>query len=290
EARQQPRLVPCPAGAGPCRLFGGDPADDGRELLRAGQFRLQRVLLERHLLVRRPPPQRTHVGRAGPPDPVLRHRPVDRGAARHLHRAQHAQEGLLVLPLPRPDGAAAPHPVQRGGHDLADIRPRGHRPPWARGRGLGCRLQLHARRDRRLGHHCRHGCLALDLAHRAPRLCGAPVHPRRLLPGRAHRPGEPLGRFPLHRAAQDARRPRDRDPLAVHGQLHDLHRALRRHRRRPRQCHHVPQHRPREDGARPVRPRPRGGLLAHVFPCHPSGELGLLHRDDQPRPGGRAKM
>ena len=45
---------------------------------------------------------------------------------------------------------------------------------------------------------------------------------------------------PLHPAAQDARRADDRGAAALHGQLHDLHRALRAHRRRPRQRHHLP--------------------------------------------------
>jgi ABC-type sugar transport system permease subunit len=44
-----------------------------------------------------------------------------------------------------------------------------------------------------------------------------------------------LGGVPLHRAAEDEGRAADRRAAALHGQLHDLHRALRRHRRRPRQ-------------------------------------------------------
>ncbi len=54
----------------------------------------------------------------------------------------------------------------------------------------------------------------------------------------------------------------------------------------PGQRHHVPVDRPRQDGAGPVRPRPGGGVLAHVLPRHPADLLGVLHRDDQPRPEG----
>ena len=65
---------------------------------------------------------------------VLGHHPGHRGAAWHLHRAEHAEEGLLGLGLPVADVAAAADPVQRGGHDLADLRARRHRPagPYAR--------------------------------------------------------------------------------------------------------------------------------------------------------------
>ena len=45
---------------------------------------------------------------------------------------------------------------------------------------------------------------------------------------------------PLHPAAQAARRADDRGAAALHGQLHDLHRALRAHRRRPGQRDHLP--------------------------------------------------
>jgi glycerol transport system permease protein len=64
-------------------------------------------------------------------------------------------------------------------------------------------------------------------------LCRPAIHPAGLLSGGQDRPGQPLGRVPLHRAAQDEGRAADRGAAAVHGQLHDLYRALRRHRRRP---------------------------------------------------------
>jgi hypothetical protein len=46
-------------------------------------------------------------------------------------------------------------------------------------------------------------------------------------------------RVPLHRAAEDDGRADDRDPAALHGQLHDLHRALRGDRRRAGQLDHT---------------------------------------------------
>jgi hypothetical protein len=97
------------------------------------------------------------------------------------------------------------------------------------------------------------------------------------------RPGQPLGGVPLYRAAEDEGRAADRGAAALHGQLHDLHRTLCRHRRRPGLGHHLPVHRPREDGHRAVRPRPGGGVLDHVLPRDPAAELGVLHGDDQRR-------
>ena len=47
-------LVPGAAGAGAGGVLGGDPADDGGQLLGAGHLRQQRVLLERPRLVRGP--------------------------------------------------------------------------------------------------------------------------------------------------------------------------------------------------------------------------------------------
>jgi hypothetical protein len=46
---------------------------------------------------------------------------------------------------------------------------------------------------------------------------------------------------------------------------------------------HLPVDRPGEDGAGAVRPWPGGGVLADVFPGDPADQLGVLHRDDQPR-------
>jgi glycerol transport system permease protein len=51
----------------------------------------------------------------------------------------------------------------------------------------------------------------------------------------------------------------------------------------PGNADHLPVDRPREDGARAVRPRPGGGVLADVLPGDPAAELGVLHGDDQRR-------
>ena len=98
---------------------------------------------------------------------------------------------------------------------------------------------------RRLDHR-----LVMDVWHWTPLvalLCYAGLQsiPRRLLPGGAHRRRLALGGVPLHPAAEDARRAADRGAAALHGQLHDLHRAVRAHRRRPRQRDDLPVDRPR---------------------------------------------
>ena len=69
------------------------------------------------------------------------------------------------------------------------------------------------------------------------------------------------GRVPLHPAAEDEAGADHRHPAALHGQLHDLHRALRADRRRARQLHHLPVDRSGQDRARPVR------LWARRRPC-----------------------
>ena len=79
---------------------------------------------------------------------------------------------------------------------------------------------------------------------------GLKSHSRRLLPGGPHRRRLALGRLPPHPAAEDAARAPDRGAAALHGLVHDLHRALRAHRRRTRQRHHVPVDRPRQARAR----------------------------------------
>ena len=87
--------------------------------------------------------------------------------------------------------------------------------------------------------------LVMDVWHWTPLvalLCyaGLRSHPGCLLPGRAHRRRQQVRGVPLHPVAQDARRADDRGAAALHGQLHDLHRAVRAHRRRAGQLHHVP--------------------------------------------------
>lgn len=97
--------------------------------------------------------------------------------------------------------------------------------------------------------------------------------------------GASLGSVPLHPVAQDAARAFDRRAAALHGLLHDLHRALRRHWRRPRQFDDLPVDRPRQDGCRPVRPRTGCGDVDHLLPDRALAVMGLLHRDDKLRRG-----
>ena len=61
-----------------------------------------------------------------------------------------------------------------------------------------------------------------------------------------------VGHVPLHPTAPAARGADHRGAAALHGQLHDLHRALRAHRRRARQRHHLPE---------PIPDAARGGLF-----------------------------
>ena len=94
-----------------------------------------------------------------------------------------------------------------------------------------------------------------------------------------------LGGVPGHPAAQDEARAADRRPAALHGLVHDLHRAVRRHRRRPRQFDDLPVDRAGQAGARPVRPRQGRGDVDRLHADHPHRVLGVLHRHDQCRRG-----
>ena len=190
-------------------------------------------------------------------------------------------------------GHAAADPLERGGHHLADLRPRGHRPvrPAAQPvRGLQLRPGSH----RRLADGGAAGRVALDAAARAAVLRRPARHSRCLLPGGAHRRCLALGRVPSHRAAQDAGRADHRRVAAFHGQLHDLHRAVRAHRRRPGKRDHVPVAVPDPEGGRAVRPGPGGGVLRGVFPDHPAVLLRALRvhaarRDRRRRAGTQGR-
>ena len=150
----------------------------------------------------------------------------------------------------------------------------------------GHRLQLHGQRPRRLDHRAGDGRMALDPAGRPALLRRPALDSRRLLPGRPHRRRQQAGRVPLHPAAQDARRADDRGAAALHGQLHDLHRALRPHRRRPGQLHHLPLAIPHAESRGPVRPGPGRRLLADLFPHHPAAVLHPLQLDAARRHAG----
>src|SRR5687768_60584 len=87
EDRQSEGLVPGAAGLRDRAVLGPAAADDGRELLRAGQLRQQPVLLERDRLVPGAhgpvePARRAFLRLALAQPPVLGHYPLDRGAAR----------------------------------------------------------------------------------------------------------------------------------------------------------------------------------------------------------------
>jgi hypothetical protein len=84
--------------------------------------------------------------------------------AGHPAGAGHAGGGLEVLRGAGPHRAVAADPLERGGHHLADLRARRHRPA---GRGAAedrPRLQLHRQRARRLADGAGDGRLALDAA------------------------------------------------------------------------------------------------------------------------------
>ena len=100
--------------------------------------------------------------------------------------------------------------------------------------GLGFDYSYTGNATARLADGAADGRVALDAAGRAALLRRPARDPRRLLPGREHRRRQQARGVPLHPAAQAARRADDRGAAALHGQLHDLHRAVRAHRRRAR--------------------------------------------------------
>jgi ABC-type spermidine/putrescine transport system permease subunit II len=89
----------------------------------------------------------------------------------------------------------------------------------------------------------------------------------------------------LHPAAEAARRADDRGAAAFHGQLHDLHRALRADRRRARQRDHLPEPVSDAKGGRPVRPGAGRGVLADLLPHHPAAVFHPLQLDAAGRHG-----
>jgi hypothetical protein len=131
----------------------------------------------------------------------------------------------IILAIEVPLGIAVALSMPKKGWAVAPtgLCPLGYRPARLRAERHRLQLQLHQWRDRGLGHHHRHGCLALDEPRGAAVLRRPPVYPRRFLSGRAHRRGLALGGVQHHRTAEDAPRPADRRAAAVHGQFHDLH-------------------------------------------------------------------
>ena len=145
------------------------------------------------------------------------------------------------------------------------------------------RLQLRLERVRRLGHRHRDGRLALDQPGRAAVLRRAEIDPGRLLPGRADRRRLALGGVHRDPVAEDESRAADRGAAALHGQLHDLHRAVRGDRRRAGQLDHLRFDRTGQDRARAIRPRQGRGAVAGLQSDHHHRVLDLLHRHDQCR-------
>ena len=173
--------------------------------------------------------------------------------------------------------------MERGRHHLADLRAARHRPARLCPEQYRDQLQLRVQRVRRLGHRHRDGRLALDQPGRAVVLRRTEVDPRRLLSGRADRRRLALGGVHRDPAAEDASRAADRRAAALHGQFHDLHRAVRGHRRRPRQFDDVHFDRTGQDRARPIRPRQGRGVVAGLQSDHHHRVLDILHRHDQRR-------
>ncbi|MGY4373395.1 hypothetical protein ACVWZ3_001034 [Bradyrhizobium sp. i1.3.6] len=113
-----------------------------------------------------------------------------------------------------------------------------------------------------LGYRHRDGRLALDQPGRAAVLRRPEVDPRGLLPGSSDRRRLALGCVQGDPAAEDEPRAPDRRAAALHGLVHDLHRAVRGDGWRTRQLDDLRVDRARQDRARPVRPRQGRGALA----------------------------
>ena len=285
---QPESLVPGAAGVSGGRVLRDPAADDGGELFDAGHLRQQPVLLERRRLVQGiarslDRSRRALPGFARAQSVVLRRHPRNRGAARHRGGAVDAARGLDGRRLPRDPGAAAADSVERGRNHLADLRPARHRPARLCAEQPRHQLQLRLQRVRRLGHRHRDGCLALDQPGGAVVLRRPEVDSRCLLSGRADRRRLALGGVHRDPAAEDESRAADRGAAALHGQFHDLHRAVRGDRRRARQLDHLRLDRTGQDRARPVRPRQGRRAVAGLQPDHPDRVLGVLHRHDQCR-------
>ncbi|MNN09784.1 hypothetical protein D3C81_1226820 [compost metagenome] len=240
QGAQQQGLVAGAAGvpAGGVQCGGAD--DDCGQLFGAGHLRPVQSLFRRRRLVS---PGATRPGLArclAAPVHLFGLRAVDRDPAGHRHRPDHADQRAHGLGLPDRDGHPAADPLECGRHHLADLRPRRHWPARRHAGQAWGQLQLCRRPLRRLAHRAGDGRVALDVVGGAAVLFGPARHTRCLLPGRPHRPGFGLGGVPPYPAAEVEERAADRGDAALHGQLHDLHRAVRADRWRARQCHHVP--------------------------------------------------
>src|SRR6202163_2201721 len=173
--------------------------------------------------------------------------------------------------------------MERGRNHLADLWAARHRPVGLCAEQHRHKLQLCLQRIRCVGDRHRDGCLALDQPGRAVVLRRAEIHTRRLLSGCPNRRRIALGGVHRHSAAEDEPRALDCGAAALHGQFHDLHRAVRGHRRRTGQLDHVHFHRTRQDRAGAIRPRQGGRAVAGLQFDHHHRLLGVLYRHDQCR-------
>jgi len=289
QADQQSRVAFRSARPGLCAVLIDHPRHDGRELFGSGHDGREQFLLERRPLVSRSPEPERRDWRAIQRRPISHPRllarlPPDRGAARHCDRSVHTAERMAGRAHAGGDGAADAHSVERGGYDLADVYPRGH--PAFRSDAHRTRppLQRDARPDFRLDHDRCHRHVALDAARHSAELCGSQGDPRRLLSGGPNRWREPLGDFLQHRIAEAAKGPRHRGAVALHADVYDLHRAVRRDgRRRPGQRNHLPLDRSGQDRLGPGRPRQRRRDVPRLLSDHAYRLLGLLHDHDPAR-------
>src|SRR5258708_18358141 len=230
--RQSESLVPGTAGVSGGGVLGHPAADDGGELFDAGHLRQQPVLLEWRRLVQGIArsdhrPGRSVSGVAVAQPVFLGRDPRDRGAARHRGRAFDAARRLDGCRLPGDPGVAAADSLERGRNHLADFRTARYRPAGLRAQQLRSALQLRLQRSRRVGHRHRDGRLALDQPGRTVVLRWAEVDSRCLLPGGADRRRVALGCVCRDPVAENEPGAADRGTAAVHGQIHDLHRAVR---------------------------------------------------------------
>ena len=132
------------------------------------------------------------------------HHPRDRDPARHRRSRSPCRARAGRSPLPRADGAAAAHSVERGRHDLAGLRPRRHRPARLGRQSSRHRLQLHAPT------RCRPGSPSSSwtsgIGRRSSRSCATPACNR--FPTPISRPRASMapraGRCSAHPAAEDA--------------------------------------------------------------------------------------
>src|SRR6202165_3020647 len=173
--------------------------------------------------------------------------------------------------------------MERGRNHLADFRTARHRRVGLCAQQHGVELQLRLQRSRRMGARYLNGRLALDQPCRAVVLRRAEIDSRRLLPGGADRRRVAMGGFHRDPASENESRPADRGAAAVHGQFHDLHRAICGHRWWSGQLDDICFHRARQDRARTIRPRQGRHLVAGLQHHHHHRLLGILHRHDQRR-------